>query len=307
MTEIRSKELVKYKPAKIKMSIGEKIFTVFNYSLFVILGIITLFPFLNIIAKSFSSEEAVISGKVNLLPVDFQLGTYKYVLGNRQFLNSFKVSIIVTVLGTFLSLLMTVLAAYPLSKPRLRGRKIFTIIYIFTMLFSGGLVPTYILMSNLRLINQLPVLILPSLISVYNLLVIKSYFESIPESLEESAKLDGATNTIILFKIILPLSLPVFATIALFYAVGYWNNYFTAMIYITKSSLKPLQLYLKEMLYSASDVFLQLNNNIDANMNATPEAIQSASIIVATVPIIVVYPFLQKYFVKGVMVGSVKE
>jgi putative aldouronate transport system permease protein len=307
MTEIRSKELVKYKPAKIKMSIGEKIFTVFNYSLFVILGIITLFPFLNIIAKSFSSEAAVISGKVNLLPVDFQLGTYKYVLGNRQFLNSFKVSIIVTVLGTFLSLLMTVLAAYPLSKPRLRGRKIFTIIYIFTMLFSGGLVPTYILMSNLRLINQLPVLILPSLISVYNLLVIKSYFESIPESLEESAKLDGATNTIILFKIILPLSLPVFATIALFYAVGYWNNYFTAMIYITKSSLKPLQLYLKEMLYSASDVFLQLNNNIDANMNATPEAIQSASIIVATVPIIVVYPFLQKYFVKGVMVGSVKE
>lgn len=307
MTEIRSKELVKYKPAKIKMSIGEKIFTVFNYSLFVILGIITLFPFLNIIAKSFSSEAAVISGKVNLLPVDFQLGTYKYVLGNRQFLNSFKVSIIVTVFGTFLSLLMTVLAAYPLSKPRLRGRKIFTIIYIFTMLFSGGLVPTYILMSNLRLINQLPVLILPSLISVYNLLVIKSYFESIPESLEESAKLDGATNTIILFKIILPLSLPVFATIALFYAVGYWNNYFTAMIYITKSSLKPLQLYLKEMLYSASDVFLQLNNNIDANMNATPEAIQSASIIVATVPIIVVYPFLQKYFVKGVMVGSVKE
>lgn len=308
MAEVKSIEFMKNRPTKIKMSVGEKIFTVFNYLLFIFFGMVTLFPFLNIIAKSFSSESAVISGKVNLIPVEFQLGTYKYVLANGQFINSFKVSVFVTVLGTFLSLIMTVIAAYPLSKPRLRGRKIFTIIYIFTMLFSGGLVPTYILMSNLRLVNKLPILILPSLISVYNLLIIKNYFESIPESLEESAKLDGATNTTILFRIILPLSLPVFATIALFYAVGYWNNYFTAMIYITNASLKPLQLYLKEMLYAASDVFLQLNmNNIDANMNATPEAIQSASIIVATVPIILVYPFLQKYFVKGVMVGSVKE
>lgn len=300
--------MAKNKSTKIKMSLGEKIFTVFNYLLFTLIGIITLFPFLNIIAKSFSSEAAVISGKVSIIPVEFQLGTYKYVLANRQFINSFKVSVFVTVVGTLLSLVMTVIAAYPLSKPRLRGRKVFTLIYIFTMLFSGGLVPTYILMSNLRLVNKLPILILPSLISVYNMLIIKSYFESIPDSLEESAKLDGASNTTILFKIILPLSLPVFATIALFYAVGYWNNYFTAMIYITNPSLKPMQLYLKEMLYSASDVFLQLNNkNIDATMNSTPEAIQAASIITATVPIIIVYPFLQKYFVKGVLIGSVKE
>ncbi|MCM0649871.1 carbohydrate ABC transporter permease [Clostridium swellfunianum] len=300
--------MVKNKSTKIKMSLGEKIFTVFNYLLFILIGIITLFPFLNIIAKSFSSEAAVISGKVSIIPVEFQLGTYKYVLANSQFINSFKVSVFITVAGTLLSLVMTVVAAYPLSKPRLRGRKIFTLIYIFTMLFSGGLVPTYILMSNLRLVNKLPILILPSLISVYNLLIIKSYFESIPDSLEESAKLDGASNTTILFKIILPLSLPVFATIALFYAVGYWNNYFTAMIYITNPSLKPMQLYLKEMLYAASDVFLQINNkNIDATMNSTPEAIQAASIITATVPIVIVYPFLQKYFVKGVLIGSVKE
>lgn len=300
--------MAKNKSTKIKMSLGEKIFTVFNYLLFTLIGIITLFPFLNIIAKSFSSEAAVISGKVSIIPVEFQLGTYKYVLANKQFINSFKISVFVTVVGTLLSLVMTVVAAYPLSKPRLRGRKVFTLIYIFTMLFSGGLVPTYILMSNLRLVNKLPILILPSLISVYNMLIIKSYFESIPDSLEESAKLDGASNTTILFKIILPLSLPVFATIALFYAVGYWNNYFTAMIYITNPSLKPMQLYLKEMLYAASDVFLQLNNkNIDATMNSTPEAIQAASIITATVPIIIVYPFLQKYFVKGVLIGSVKE
>jgi putative aldouronate transport system permease protein len=300
--------MIKNKPTKIKMSLGEKAFSVFNYLLFTLLGIITLVPFLNIIAKSFSSEAAVISGKVNIIPVEFQLGTYKYVLGNSQFLNSFKVSVFITVIGTFLSLIMTVVAAYPLSKQRLRGRSFFTLIYVFTMLFSGGLVPTYILMSNLKLVNKLPILILPSLISVYNLLIIKSYFESIPDSLEESAKLDGASNTTILFKIILPLSLPVFATIALFYAVGYWNNYFTAMIYITNPSLKPMQLYLKEMLYAASDVFLQINNkNIDANMNSTPEAIQAASIITATVPIVIVYPFLQKYFVKGVLIGSVKE
>jgi putative aldouronate transport system permease protein len=293
---------------KIKMSTGEKIFAVINYSIFVMFGIMTLFPFLSLLAKSLSSEAAVISGQVSIIPVDIQFGTYKYVLASRQFLNSFKISILITTVGTVLSLLMTILAAYPLSKPRLRGRKLIMLVYVFTILFSGGLVPTYLLMQKLRIGNTLWVLFLPSMISVYNLLIIKNYFESIPESLEESAKIDGASNIAILFRIVLPLSLPVFATIALFYAVGYWNNYFTAMIYITKPELKPMQLYLKEMIYSSSDVFLQLNNkNIDAAMNTSPESIQAASIIAGTVPILIVYPFLQKYFVKGVLVGSVKE
>lgn len=291
---------------KIKKTTGEKIFEILNYTFFIILGLATLLPFVNLIAKSLSSEEAVISGRVFFLPKDFQLGTYKYVLATPEFLNAFRVSVIITIVGTFLSILMTAIAAYPLSKPYLRKRRAFLLIYIFTMLFSGGLVPSYLLMQKLNLINTIWVLILPGMISVYNLLIIKNYFESLPESLEESAKLDGASNITILFRIILPLSKPVLATITLFYAVGYWNSYFQAMIYITNPKLKPLQLYLKEMLYAARDMFLHRQASLDVLMNTSPEAIQAASIVVATVPIIMVYPFLQKHFVKGILIGSVK-
>ncbi|SHE11238.1 Inner membrane ABC transporter permease protein ycjP [Chlamydia abortus] len=292
----------------IKESIGEKIFYFFNYIFFILFGVVTLFPFLNLIAKSLSSEAAVISGMVTIFPVDLQFGTYKYVLQDSMFLNSFKVSVFITVVGTALSLFMTALAAYPLSKPRLRGRKYFILMYVFTMLFSGGLIPTYLLMHNLGLINQLPVLFLPSMISVFNMLIIKNYFESLPESLEESAKIDGASNLKILYKITLPLSMPVFATIALFYAVSFWNDFFASMIYINSPEKKPMQLYLKELLVSASDAFISGGNvvNIDAAMNITPQAIQAASILLATIPILLVYPFLQKYFVKGVLIGSVK-
>ncbi len=292
----------------IKISLGEKLFSVFNYVFFILLGLTTIFPFLNLIAKSLSGEEAVVSGKVTLLPVDLQFGTYRYVIENSMFLNAFKVSVTVTIVGTALALFMTTLAAYPLSKPRLRGRKWFILMYIFTMLFSGGLIPTYLLMQNLHLLNTLPVLFLPAMVSVYNMLIIKSYFESLPDELEESAKLDGASNLTILWRIILPLSMPVLATIALFFAVHFWNDYVTSLIYINSADLKPLQLYLKELFVSSSDVFLRSGQevNVDAAMNVSPQAIQAASIILATLPILLIYPFLQKYFVKGVLVGSVK-
>ncbi|WP_371860722.1 carbohydrate ABC transporter permease [Paenibacillus elgii] len=284
-------------------------FTALNYAFFVLLGLTTMFPFLNLIAKSLSSEEAVVSGRVTLLPVDWQIGTYRYVMSQSLFLASFQVSVFVTVAGTLLALFMTTLAAYPLSKPRLHGRKWFILMYIFTMLFSGGLIPTYLLMQSLQLIDKLPVLFLPAMISVYNMLIIKNYFESLPDSLEESAKLDGAGNLTILWRITLPLSLPVLATIALFYAVAFWNDYFASLIYINTPENKPLQLYLKELFVSSSDTFLQLGAhlNVDAAMNTSPQAIQAASILLATVPILLVYPFLQNYFVKGVLVGSVKE
>lgn len=298
----------KRKSAGIKTSFGEKLFSVFNHTFFVLFCLTTIFPFLNLIAKSLSSEEAVVSGRVTLVPVDLQFGTYRYVVENSMFLNAFKVSVTVTVAGTLLSLFMTTLAAYPLSKPRLRGRKWFILMYIFTMLFSGGLIPTYLLMHSLHLIDKLPALFLPAMINVYNMLIIKSYFESLPDSLEESAKLDGAGNLTILWRITLPLSLPVLATIALFFAVQFWNDYFASLIYINKAELKPLQLYLKELFVSSSDAFLRTGQdvNVDAAMNVSPQAIQAASIILATLPILFVYPFLQKYFVKGVLVGSVK-
>ncbi|MDQ0875553.1 putative aldouronate transport system permease protein [Paenibacillus sp. V4I3] len=288
----------------IPTSRGEKIFTVVNHIFFILMGLSTIFPFINLIAKSLSSEAAVVSGMVTLYPIDFQIGTYKYVASNSLFLNAFMVSITVTLIGSLLALFMTTLAAYPLSKPRMRGRKFFIIMYLFTMLFSGGLIPTYLLMHKLNLIDKLPVLFLPLMINVYNMLIVKSYFESLPDSLEESAKMDGASNMTILVRIILPLSMPVLATIALFYAVTFWNDYFTSLIYINSVEMKPLQLYLKELFVSSTDAFMR--TNIDASLNVSPQSIQAASIILATLPIIFVYPFLQKYFVKGVLVGSVK-
>ncbi|WP_284646125.1 carbohydrate ABC transporter permease [Paenibacillus silviterrae] len=291
-------------PRAIKASPGETVFAIVNHLFFILLGLSTIFPFINLIAKSLSSEAAVVSGMVTLYPIDFQLGTYRYVASNSLFLNAFMVSVTVTLVGSLLSLFMTTLAAYPLSKPRLRGRKLFILMYLFTMLFSGGLIPTYLLMHKLALIDKLPVLFLPFMINVYNMLIIKSYFEELPDSLEESAKIDGAGNMTILARIILPLSLPVLATIALFYAVTFWNDYFTSLIYINSAELKPLQLYLKELFVTSTDAFLR--TNVDASLNVSPQSIQAASIILATLPIILVYPFLQKYFVKGVLVGSVK-
>ncbi|GAB2670309.1 carbohydrate ABC transporter permease [Paenibacillus thermoaerophilus] len=290
----------------IRPTLPERIFNVFNYVFFTLMGITTLLPFVNLIAKSLSSEAAVISGIVNLWPIGFQLGTYKFVLQDAAFMNSMKISIFLTAVGTALSLFMTTITAYPLSKPRLRGRKWFLLMFIFTMLFSGGLIPTYLLMHKLHLVNTLPVLFLPAMVNVYNMLIIKSYFEGLPDSLEESAKLDGAGNLRILFFIALPLSLPVLATIALFFAVYFWNDYFNAMIYISNPSLKPMQLFLKELLLSSGDFMRNETLNVDAALNTSPQSIQAASIMIATVPILLVYPFLQKYFVKGVLVGSVK-
>ncbi|WJH32348.1 carbohydrate ABC transporter permease [Paenibacillus sp. CC-CFT747] len=297
----------KGKSGGIRTSFGDKLFTTANYLFFCLLGAATLFPFLNIIAKSLSSEGAVVSGMVTVYPIDFQLGTYKLVLGNTQFLNSFKITAFITVLGTLLSLLFTVLSAYPLSKPNLAFRKPLLLVFIFTMLFNGGLIPTYLLMQKIGMVNTVWSLFVPGLIAVFNMLVVKNFFEGIPESLEESAKLDGASNVRILFSIILPLSMPVLATIGLFYAVTLWNSYFNAMVYITDPALKPLQLYLKELIDSTSDV-MKMAGEVDINrdLNSTPEAVQAASIITATLPILFVYPFLQKYFVKGVLVGSVK-
>jgi putative aldouronate transport system permease protein len=288
----------------IKPSMGEKVFTVINYCVFILIGITTLVPFINLLAKSLSSEDAVVSGRVGLFPVGIQFDTYKYVLQDSLFLNSLKTSVLLTVIGTGLSLIMTTMTAYPLSKIRLRGRKWLLLMFVFTMLFSGGLIPTYLLMHNLNLVNTLPVLFLPAMVNVFNMLIIKNYFEGLPDSLEESGKLDGAGNIRILIHIMLPLSLPVLATIALFFAVAFWNDYFAAMIYITDPELKPLQLYLKELLVSSSGDFLK--NNVDLAINMTPQSIQASSILLATIPILLVYPFLQKYFVKGVLVGSVK-
>ena len=289
---------------RFKWTLSDLAFHACNFMFLALLGIITLLPFMNVLSKAVSEEWAVVSGKVGLLPVGFQLGTLGYVAASGQFLRSFGVSVLVASVGTAGAILMTALAAYPLSKRRLPGMRTVLVFYVFTMVFSGGLIPNYLLIKRLGLINTLGALILPSLISVYNMLIVKNYFESLPESLEESAHLDGASPLHIFFSIMLPLSIPVIATVSLFYMVAFWNDFFNPMIYINSPSLKTLQLYLRDIVMDANAS--PADRSADDLMNISPEGVRAATIIASTVPILLVYPWVQRYFIKGILIGSVK-
>ncbi|MBB6734798.1 carbohydrate ABC transporter permease [Cohnella zeiphila] len=284
---------------------SEVVYVSIVYAVLTGAGILCLFPFLNVLAKSLSANWAIVSGKVGLWPIDLNLKNIGFVIGDDMFQRGFLISVSLTVVGTLASVVMTAVSAYPLSKKHLPGIKFVLLLYIFTMLFNGGLVPNYLLIKNLGLMNNLLSLVLPALISVFNLLLMKNYYESLPESLEESAKLDGASNLRIVLRLIIPLSAPVFATISLFYAVSFWSDWFHPMLYLNDPALKPLQLYMRDVVLQASDENL-LNQDNDLLLNASPEGIRNATIIVSTIPILLVYPFLQKYFIKGILIGSVK-
>lgn len=259
---------------------------------------------MNLLAKSISSPQAVTSGAVGIFPVGFQLQSLQSVLSSMNFIGALKNSVIVTLCGTVIAIILMALTAFPLSKRNLWGMKPILMLFVFTMMFSGGLIPTYLLIRNLKLYNTLWALILPNALNVYNMLIIKNYFENIPASIEESAKIDGANNLIIFFKIILPLSKPVLATISLFTMVALWNSYFDALVYIDKPALKTLQLYMSDVIMEAEQ---DLNSvSMDDLMNTSSEGVRCATIIASTLPIVLVYPFMQKYFVKGIMIGSVK-
>lgn len=290
----------------IKRSVGERTFNVINIVILTLAAISMLFPLLNVLAKSLSSNVAVTSGLVGLLPKDFQLDTYKYVLKDSQVLSSLKVTVLVTAVGTAGSMLVTIMTAYPLSKKDLKGRRVMMLMIMFAMLFNGGMVPNYLIVKSLGLLNNIGALILPNMLNIFNMIIVKSFFEELPESVEESARLDGASNMRILFNIVLPMSLPIIASVGLFYAVDYWNTYFNAVMYITKPSLKPLQQYLYDLVTQSSDIMSNSTGSIDQMMNISSESVRCASIIVATLPILCAYPFLQKYFVKGLTVGAVK-
>lgn len=288
-----------------KRTVGDWLLDIFVHLFLILMSLAMLLPLANVFSKAVSEEWAIISGKVGIFPIGFQLDTMMGVISSQTFVRAFLISAIVTFTGTVLSILTTAVTAYPLSKRQLPGISFIMLLFVFTMLFSGGMIPNYLLMRSLHLINNLWVLILPGLISVFNMLVIKSYYEGLPEALEESARIDGAKTYTILFRIILPLCLPVIATIALFYAVGYWNDFFGPMLYINDSSLKTLQLYLRDVVMDA-DTSNATNKSMDDMMNMSPEGIRAATVVASTVPILLVYPFLQKYFIKGVLIGSVK-
>lgn len=283
---------------------SDKVFSVVVYVILTIFGLSIILPFFNLLATSLSDPVAVSNGMISFLPVRFTTGAYRFVINNTQFWNGFRTTVTVTVVGTLGSLVVTTLAAYPLSIKKFRGRKFFLILFIITMLFNGGLIPNYILITALGLQDSLGALILPGLISTYNMLLIKNYYETLPESLYESAKIDGAGELRIFVSIVLPLSLPTLATIALFYAVGYWNAYFNGMLYISTPSKMPLQTYLQTLLNMAYIPAHELPPEV-ANSLST-DSIRAASIFTATLPILILYPFLQRFFVKGLVLGSDK-
>ena len=289
--------------AVMQKSRGVRIGKAINYVLLSIFALVCLLPFVHMIAKSFSGATAVSAGKVTFWPLDVTLNTYRYVLQDGLFFSSFKNSVTITVGGTLLALSVTTMAAYPLSKQHFRGRKIILMLYVFTMLFYGGMVSIYVFMRSLNLLNTLLCQIIPLALSQYNLFVMKTFFEGIPEAIEESAHIDGAGPIRTLVSIVLPLSLPSLATIGLFYAVGYWNAYYHAMLFVTRADVKPLQMYLYELLTKTQNLY-EVDPVIAAGLSAS--GMQAAAIVVSTMPILMVYPFLQKYFVKGMMVGSIK-
>lgn len=271
-----------------------------------ILCLTCVVPFIHLAAKSISSNTAVVAKQVFFWPVDITFDAYVSLFKDGGMVYSFGYSVVVTLVFTLLGMIACTCAAYPLSKKRLKGRTFLTFLLMFPMYFSAGLIPAYLLMKDLNLLDTVWVLILPLIYSPYNMLIMKTYFQSsIPDSLEESAFLDGASNFQILFKIVMPLSKPIIATLSLFYAVGRWNSYADNMYYINTESLKMIQYKLYQMVASATEAQTTSLSEAAA-VTSTPEVLQAASVMFVTIPIICIYPFLQKYFVKGIMIGAVK-
>ena len=270
-----------------------------------ILSLTCIIPFLHIAAKSISSNTAVLSKRVYLLPVDINFEAYNSIFRDGQLTHSMLYTIWMTFLFTAIGMVITTLAAYPLARRELKGRALFAFILMFTMYFSAGLIPEYLLYKDLNLLNKMWVLVLPLSFSPYNMLIMRSFIRStIPDSLYEAANLDGADHFQILFRIVLPLSKPILATLALFYAVGRWNAYADAKYYITTKALQPLQYLLSNMVLNSGQDAISLSEA--AAVESTPEVLQAAVVMFATLPIIMVYPFVQKYFVQGTMIGAVK-
>nr|WP_244966250.1 carbohydrate ABC transporter permease [Saccharibacillus endophyticus] len=271
-----------------------------------LLGILTVLPFLYIVGNSFATEAEITGRSFFLIPREFSFSAYAYIFSSSTIFRSIGVSIFVTVAGTFINLFFTMTMAYPLSRSDFWGRSTLMNIVIFSMLFSGGMIPTYLVVRSLGLIDSYWALMLPGAISAFNLIVVKNFFQQMPAGLEEAARIDGCTDLGVLWRIVLPLSKPVIATFALFYAVGHWNNFFSALLYINDSDKWPLQIMLRQIVLLSQGTVGDMAN-MDPNFVQPPEqSIKMAVIVVGTIPILLVYPFLQKHFAKGVMLGSIK-
>ena len=290
----------KIKGTVVKQSLGDRIYSTIVYIILIAFAICALYPFLHVVAVSLSGENYVARGAITIIPKGFNIEAYIKVFENPKILIGYKNTIYVTVLNTILGVIVTAMTAYPISKKKLPGKTALTIFICVTMWFQAGMIPQFLVMKQLGLINSLNGLVLAQLTSGYNVIVMKNFFTGIPESLEESAKLDGANDMQVLFKIVAPLSKPIMSTVALWIAVASWNNFFMPMMYLIDTEKYTLQIFLR-------DIVLNASLSADETGSGLTDMIRYATIMVATIPILVAYPFIQKYFVQGTMVGAVKE
>ena len=289
---------------KIKRSAGDRAFDWINYLFLALFSLTILFPFWNLFVQSVSSPDSGVVDALQMWPKKFSAFNYKYVLANKYIWTGYRETLIRTIAGTALSVTLTAMGAYVLSKKKLPNRNFWTTVVLIPMFFSGGMIPSYLWMVNLHLIDNRLVLILPGLISSYNLIIMRNFFMSVPEGLEESAMIDGAGSIRIFFSIVLPISKAVLATVALWVMVGHWNAWFDATIYIRDANKLPLQVVLRRILMEGTQQMMDMNST-DTN-HVTPDTLKAATTFVCMLPIMCVYPFVQKYFVKGVIIGSLK-
>ena len=291
-----------------RISSGDRRFYTIVHIILIFLTMIVLYPLLYILASSFSSASAVSQGKVIIWPVDFSLAGYKRVFEYERVWVGYRNTIFYTIVGTVVNVAMTLICAYPLARKGLPHKGLFSFLFTFTMMFGGGLIPTYLVVRSLGMVNTIWAMIIPGALSVYQMIIVRTFMmNTIPDELLESAKLDGCDDFRFFFQFVLPLSMAVIAVIALQYAVGHWNNYFTAMIYLNNDRLYPLQVFLREILImSQMDASDFVDEETAVAIQGMADLIKYSLIVVSTVPILCAYPFLQKYFVKGVMIGSLK-
>jgi putative aldouronate transport system permease protein len=282
---------------------GQRVFQGVNAFILAGVVIVTLYPFANIVARSLSDENAIRSGQVNLIPRGFTIKTYAYVISDAMFWTNYRNTVVYTVVATLIAMFVTTTYAYVLSKKHLKGRKFLIGIAIFTMFFSGGLIPNYVLITTLGLEDSIWAIVLPNAVNVFNLLIMKAFFENLPVELEEAAAIDGMSTYGILLRIVMPLSKAVIATMVLFYAVAFWNSWFSAFLYMSQSELFPVTVYLRNLLAGATTAS---SVGADATDMTVAANIKSVTMVLTILPIIAVYPFVQRYFVSGVMIGAVK-
>lgn len=290
-------------------SIGEKVFNVFNIIVLSLIAFATLYPFVFIISSSFSNTVAILKQEVFLWPVGFNLDSYKMVFSSSDILTAYYNTIWYTVVGTAISVLLTAGCAYPLSRKTYSMRSPIMLYIAVTMFFSGGLIPFFLLITQLGMYDTRWAIVIPGAVSAWNLIIARVFLQTtIPDELTEAACIDGANEVVIFFKIVLPLSLPIIAVLSVFYGVGHWNNFFGPLIFLSNDKLFPLSLYLRRILITGARAYQQTEGFVDTLQSAAMAAkVKNAAIVVTILPIICVYPFLQKYFVKGMMIGAIKE